>query len=250
VKLKEDGMKGFIYIAAWLVLPLTSPSWATESVPLAETLPIHNVVDLAIQKCDGMAATLSNVHQERAEIQRSGLIVLGELGYQVNLMQIPDFRGWTAAIRLHDRSREVDDSYVLFTRTGTSPFDAGYVITRLPDEVANAEHALQIVMQLQRKNAGTGKVSFVHTETPFGQGLEMVVGGRVGSMCFPTSHFRYAKTPQAGSIGISRFVVRGKDLIEYALVLPWPEAMPQVDAIQSAQSRMNVFQRGLQSVAK
>lgn len=243
-------MKGFICIAVSLVLPLTSPSWARESVPLAETVPIQNVVDLAMQKCDGPAAILWNVHQQRAEIQRSGLILLGDLEYQVNLMRIPDFRAWTAAIRLHDRSRQVDDSYVLFTRTGRPPFEAGYVITRLPEDVADAEHALQIVMQMQRENAGTGKVSFIHTETPFGQGLEMVVGGRVGSICFPTSPFRYAKTPQTASIGISRFVVRGKDLIEYALVLPWPEGMPQADAIEMAQLRMRAFQRGLETMAK
>jgi hypothetical protein len=243
-------MKGFICIVASLVLPLTSPSWARESVPLAETVPIQNVVDLAMQKCAGPAAILWNVHQKRAEIQRSGLVPLGDLGYRVNLMRIPDFREWTAAIRLHDHSREVDDSYVLFTRTGYVPFDAAYVITRLPEDVPDAEHAFQIVMQLQRKNAGTGKTSFIHTETPFGQGLEMVVGGRVGSMCFPTSAFRYAESPQAASIGISRFVVRGRDLIEYALVLPWPAGMPQVDAIETAQARMSVFERGVEALDK
>ena len=236
------------FVIVSLLLPIVSLSWAKEPSPEGEAAPIYNVMDLTVQNCEGPTIVASNAHPQRASIERSGLLPLGDLGYQVNFRRIPDFREWTAAIRLHDRSRTVDDSYVLFTWTGNGPFDAAYVITRLPEGIPGAEHAFQIVMQMQRESAGTGKTSFVRADTPFGQGLEMVVGGRVGSMCFPTSHFQYAQSAQTASIGISRFVVRGRDLIEYALVLAWPEGMAQADAIEHAQARMNTFQHGLEAV--
>lgn len=236
------------FIAALLLL-VAPVSWARKPAPAAEVPPIYNVVDLVEQACDGPAKIRWNVHPQRAQIQRSGLLPLGDLGYGVNFAKIADFRDWTAAIRLHDRSRQTDDSYVLFTKTGYGPFDAAYVITRLPQKIPNAQHALQVIMQMQQGNAGSGKASFIQAETPFGQGMEMIVGGRLGSTCFPTSRFQYADSPQASSIGISRFSVRGRDLIEYALVLPWPEGMSQTDAVRLAQSRMSVFQRGLEAVA-
>jgi hypothetical protein len=243
-------MKKFPYFVVAMLSLTASLSWAEETASTASDAVIYNVLDLAMQHCDGPTALLMNVHPQREQIQRSGLHTLGDIGYRVNFARIPDFRKWTAAVRLHDRSRQVDDSYVLFTRTGATPFEAAYVVTRLPDSIADGQHALQVVLQMQQGSAGGGKTSFIHADTPFGRGLEMIVGGRVGSGCFPTSHFRYAELGQAASIGISRFVVRGRDLIEYSMVLPWPEGMPQADVVKRAQSRMDAFVLGLEAVER
>ena len=248
-RVSKDRMKKFPYIVASLALPWASLSWAKEPTLAARAVPIYNVVDLVVQKCDEPASIQWDVHPQRAEIQRYGLLSLDDLGYRVNFMQIPDFREWTAAVRLHDRSREVDDSYVLFTVTGR-PFDAAYVVTHLPESMKDGESTIQAVMKMQQAQAGAGKASFIRTNTPFGQGVEMIVSGRVGSACFPTSPFKYAKSAQTASIGISRFVVKDGDLIEYALVLPWPEKMSQADAIERAQSKMDQFQRGLETTVR
>jgi hypothetical protein len=243
-------MKKHPFFVALMLFPLAAFSWAKEAAPAADDAPIYDVRDLAMQLCDGPVATFLNVHPQREQVWRSGLLPLGDLGYRVDLKQISDFREWTVAVRLHDDSRQVDDSYVLFTRTGRTPFEAAYVITRLPESMVDEEHALQVVMQMQRKAAGGGKTSFIHTDTRFGRGLEMITGGRVGSDCFPTSPFRYAELGQAPSIGISRFVVRGRDLIEYAMVLPWPKGTPQAEVVERAQSRMSAFERGLEAVGR
>lgn len=210
--------------------------------------PIYNVNEAKLT-CSSPTTVATVVHPQRAEIWRSGVLPLGELGYQVNFNKLPDFREWTAAISLHDSSRGVDDNYVLLSRSGRSPFNAAYVVTRLPGSMSGDE-AMGIVLQMQKRNAGVGKTSFVEADTGFGRGIEMVVGGRIGSACFPTSQFQYAPSAEEGSIGISRFVVRGGDLIEYALVLPWSAEEPQQQAVARAQVRMDAFQNGLELSAR
>lgn len=68
---------------------------------------------------------------------------------------------------------------------------------------------------------------------------------------FSNFPFRYSESGQNGSIGISRFVIKDKHLIEYALVLPWPESVPQAQAIAQAraQARMDKLQLGLEIAA-
>ncbi|KRG71144.1 hypothetical protein [Pseudoxanthomonas dokdonensis] len=146
--------------------------------------------------------------------------------------------------RLNDNSRGVDDSYALFTRDDLSPFEAAYVITPLPEQMRDTDRVLQALVSMQQDNADGGKVSFIKADTPFGPGLEMIVAGRAGSTCFPTSHFVYA-TAEAPSIGISRFVVRDETLIEYSLVMGWPNGLDQDAMVKQAQQRMDAFQRGL-----
>ena len=243
-------MKGLIPAAMSLALSFSLGAHAQEPSMATKAPAIHDVVNLVMQSCAAPAMIQTNRHPLRSEFLQSGVISLEDLDYRVNLLEIPDFREWIAAIRLHDDSRKVDDSYVLFTRTGLGPFEAAYVITRLPDDFPSEDEALMTVMQMQRSNATAGKASFIFAETPFGRGMEMIAGGRTGSMCFPTSAFQYADTPQAGSIGISRFVIKNRDLIEYAMVLPWPAGVPEAAAISEAQSRMDGFQRGLESVPR
>lgn len=236
-------MKKHFLSAAVLLLHLASPAAAQEAAPAPF---IYNLVNLTSQQCEGGAAIQVDAHPKAAEVQSSGIFPLGDLPYQVNFKRIPDFREWTAAIRLHDQSRGVDDNYVLFTRSGLSPFDAAYVVTRLPDGFSQ-EQAFQSVLAMQEKNAASGKASFIEADTPFGRGLEMVVGGRVGSTCFPTAQFQYAQDAQTRSIGISHFAVSGSDLIEYALVMPWPEGASQPEAIARAQASVKVFEQGLEA---
>lgn len=172
------------------------------------------------------------------------MLELDDTGYRIELSALAPFREWTLMERLHDGSRGVDDSYALFSRDGLAPIEAAYVITRLPEDLRDNELALRQVIAIQQGNSGDGKASFIEADTPLGLGLEMIVGGRVGSACYPTSRFFYA-TAEAPSIGISRFVVNGDDLIEYSLVTPWPDGVGQDAIIEQAQRRMDGFQRGL-----
>ena len=206
------------------------------------------VVVLDTQDCSGEGvAKIGFVrHPDEAGILESRRLELEEIGYRVLLGATPELRGHVAGLRLHDRSRSVDDNYVLFSRNGVAPFTAAYVITRMEAAIPDPGAMLRAVMQHQQVQAGeAGTPSFVAADTPFGPGLEMIVGGRTGSACFPTSRFAYAASAELGTIGISRFVVNGADLVEYALVLPWPAQMPQPEIIARAQTAMDAFQAGL-----
>ncbi|KAB8181818.1 hypothetical protein FKV24_011455 [Lysobacter maris] len=219
-------------------------AWLPTAASADETPAIHNVVTVTEQRCQGPAILQWAVHPRRRQAQESGSLALGDTGYRVDLSALAPFREWTLMERLHDGSRGVDDSYALFSRDGSGPIEAAYVITRLPEDLRDNELALRQVVAIQQGNTGDGKASFIEADTPFGRGLEMVVGGRVGSTCYPTARFLYA-TAEAPSIGISRFVVRNDDLIEYSLVMSWPDGVGQGAIIEQAQRRMDGFQRGL-----
>lgn len=176
------------------------------------------------------------------------MLPLDGLPYRVDFRRIPEFREWTVALNLHDLSRKVDDSYVLFSRLGYGSFDAAYVITRLPETMTDAATVLAAIQEMQKERAGgVRNPSFILAETPLGRGLEMIVGGRTGSTCFPTAAFQYATSAQESSIGISRFVVRDGHLIEYALALPWPQGESQEAAIKRAGATMERFMGGLET---
>ncbi len=197
------------------------------------------IVTLQTQSCDGPVALGWNLHPREAEFRRSGAMPFGDTGYRIEFDRLGAFRRLTIAERLHDRSRGVDDSYALFSASGLSPYRAAYVVTRmLQGQEMQPEALLGAAVEAQRRNASGGRASFIEIETPFGKGLEMVVGGRVGSGCFPTSPFVYADDPAQSSIGISRFVVRGGDLVEYALVVPWPRDVPQATMIERAREAL------------
>lgn len=227
-----------------LPLVLVAAAWLPEPAAADGSPAIHNVVTVTEQRCQAPMTLRWAVHPLRQQVQDSGVLELGDTGYQVDLSALAPFREWTLMERLHDTSRGVDDSYVLFSRTGFGPIEAAYVITRLPEDLRGNDLALRQAISIQQGNMGNGKASFIEADTPFGRGLEMVVGGRVGSGCFPTSRFIYA-TVEAPSIGISRFVVKGNDLVEYSLVMPWPDGVGQGEIIEQAQLRMDGFQRGL-----
>lgn len=201
-----------------------------------------NVVALQTQNCEGPAMVGWVVHPRRAAFQAQGWMPFGDTGYRIDFHRLGRFREWTVAERLHDRSRGVDDSYALLSPSGTGPYRAAFVVTRMPPGREMGDDALlQSALRIQADNAGDTVPSFIAADTPLGRGVEMVVGGRVGSYCFPTSAFRYAQGPDEASIGISRFVVRRGDLIEYALVLPWPDGVSQAEMVARAQAELTAL---------
>ncbi len=207
------------------------------------------VVRLHTQVCDGGGLTQAGWtrHPSERDYQRLGSMPFGDTGYRIDFRQLGPFREWTILERLHDKSRGVDDSYALFSRSGLTPYRAAYVITRMPpsDEPISADKFLMMGLLAQKRNDKMGKASFIEIETPFGKGIEMIVGGRVGSTCFPTSAFHYAETPEESSFGISRFVVRGKDLIEYAMVLRWPEGLSHSQMIERGRTELKPLENAL-----
>ncbi|MGB3067302.1 MAG: hypothetical protein WBC18_02100 [Ottowia sp.] len=62
--------------------------------------------------------------------------------------------------------------------------------------------------------------SFQLVPGPFGQALETINPGRIGSQCFPTADWHLAEGGAKDStLGISRFVLIGNKLVEFALIL-------------------------------
>lgn len=210
----------------------------------AEQAP--GIVSLRTQSCAGPAMVEWVVHPRRQEFQSQGWMPVGDTGYRIDFDRMGRFRQWTLAERLHDTSRKVDDSYVLLNAGGMGPYSAAFVVTRMPPgEQMSDEALLHNALRVQLLNAGDRAPSFIEVETPFGKGIEMVVGGRVGSYCFPTAPFFYASNPGEASIGISRFVARNGDLIEYALVLAWPEGVVEAEMIAKAQAELSILQAAL-----
>lgn len=205
---------------------------------------VYSVHVIDVQQCGYPVTVAFSAHPEQAEIMRTGRMVLGKTGYGVDFTRIADYRDWSVKQRLGDTSRGIEDHYLLFTGEGSRD-DGAYVVSALPDQAGDRERMLELAWAFQERQVGTGKASFIRTDTPFGEGLEMVVGGRIGSYCFPTSPFQYAGSPADASIGISRFTVDGIHLIEYTLTMPWPQDVPQDAMVERAQRRMDVFQRGL-----
>ncbi|WP_147455492.1 hypothetical protein [Solilutibacter pythonis] len=210
--------------------------------------PIYNAMEISMQSCsvDARSIFTMHAHPQREAIWSNGMLPVGETGYLVDFNTMADYRDWTAMTRLHSTDRGVDDSYVLLTRDGMPPFTAAYVVTRLPESMhGNPVAVLSAVIDMQKTNANGHAISFIRTSTPLGEGLEMITGGRLGSLCFPTSHFVYATTPGQAAVEISRFVVRDDDLIEYALSLPVTPETNQSDMIIPGQRAMDRFQQGL-----
>lgn len=212
----------------------------------AGTTDAPNIVSLQAQQCEGPAMVRWVVHSRREEFQAQGWMPFGDTGYRIDFARLGRFREWTVAERLHDVSRKVDDSYALISPSGLGPYHAAFVVTRMPTgEEMSDEALMQTAISLQHSNAGDRAPSFIAAETPFGNGIEMVVGGRVGSFCFPTSPFAYASEPENASIGISRFVVHNGALVEYALVLRWPQGVSEGEMISKAQAEMDVLESAL-----
>lgn len=229
------------------LLCLFSLTAMTAMATVAETGPpdppgTPNVVSLQTQNCEGPAMVGWVVHPRRAALQAQGWMPFGDTGYRIDFHRLGRFREWTVAERLHDRSRGVDDSYALLSSSGTGPCRAEFVVTRMPPGREMGDDALlQTALRIQADNAGDTVPSFIAADTPLGRGVEMVVSGRAGSYCFPTSAVRYAQGPDDASIGISRFAVRRGDPIGYALVLPWRGGVPQAQVVARAQAELTAL---------
>lgn len=210
---------------------------------------VPSVLSLEHQACSGPVTLGSSRHPKESAYQQAMAMPFGDTGYRIDFRKLGSFARYTILERLHDKSRGVDDSYILFSKSGLSPYSAAYVVTRmLPGDEMSADGMLTTAIKAQRRNAGAGKVSLIEMETSLGLGVEMIVAGRVGSGCFPTSHFIYADSLDQASFGISRFVVRGKDLIEYSLVLKWPEGLNQSSMIELARKDLALLEAALMPV--
>lgn len=204
------------------------------------------IVVLHTQSCEGPATLGWDRHPREAEFRARGSMPFGDTGYRIDLTRLGPLRKQTLVERAHDLARGVDDSYALFSPSGLAPYRAAYVVTRMPKGHDMSPDAMMATaIAFQRRNAGEGKISFVAVRTPLGEGVEMLAADRVGSACFPTAPFAYAQDAAASSLGISRFVVRGSDLVEYAAIVPWPDGVGQEEAIARAREALAPLEAAL-----
>ncbi|MDO5609266.1 MAG: hypothetical protein Q4G62_00540 [Pseudomonadota bacterium] len=109
-------------------LALTMLLVGSSAASTAAEPAIYNVMVAQKLTCsDNPASIATRIHPERATIQTSGKLHVGNTGYWVDFNAIPGYRDWTAVTRFHATDRGVDDNYVLLSRTGMPPFDAAYV---------------------------------------------------------------------------------------------------------------------------
>lgn len=190
---------------------------------------IRSVWDLSLQPCNGGGGNLFTRNPVQARIQRERQVDVREIGARFVVPQVQDVAETVLKIRLDDRSRGVTDHYLLLTDDDLAPPFAAVVVTELPAGVDTRERAFDAARTLQQGLSRTlpGFVPELRgIDGPHGPALEMLVPGRVGTHCFPTSEFASAPAG-VETLGITRFaMIRGR-LVEFStIVRVAPEASP------------------------
>ena len=79
-------------------------------------------------------------------------------------------------------------------------------------------------------------------EGPFGDALGMFVEDRFGTHCFPTSDFQVLpEGTKIKTLGISRFTMIGKRLVEFSLIVLIPNDATEAEAKRLAREEMDSF---------
>lgn len=230
-----------IQLAVAVAMAVTAPAFAADAMH-----PIYSVVKASTLDCGhgGGGAELQWVVTPARDVAwKTGLLAIADTGYEVDFRAIPAFKKWTAVTNFHAKDRGVDDSYVLFTKTGLAPFETAYVVTTLPESMRGDPKAMDAVLSMEAVHASGAKTIAVDVMTPFGPGKSVVAANRTGSSCFPTADYVIAAGP-AVTMGISDFVIRGNHLIEYSLVLPMPAGTGE-EKLSTLRRMMAEFQAGL-----
>lgn len=221
-----------------------SPGTGADMLSVPE---IHAVWDAAVG-CDGMTIVGKWRRPGEAEVIASRRLAFH--GYEFTMPPLP---GPASPVELSvvdaDRSRGVVDHYLLLARDSLGPPMGAVVVTELPEGIRGhaAPAILDHVARMQTANArGVPGLApeYARLDGADGPVLEMVVPGRKGSPCFPTSHFQVAGPGETPSLGISRFVVDGAHLVEFSLIVAVPDT-PGANATAHAQAAMAEFSRSL-----
>lgn len=182
-------------------------------------------------------------HPDEASVMASRTLELPETPYTFHL-PVLDGYGDAVLTVVEDQSRGVRDHYVLVAADELSPPYAALVVTELPESMSGATTAavLESVEQRQRHNARHVPefMSPVFEPASDGESLQMLMVGRRGSYCFPTSPAQTIQSGEPPTIGISRFVVDGPYLVELTLIVT-PPLTQGMDHVGYARSMFRDF---------
>lgn len=228
-----------------LVCTLLSPAaHAAEAGPLEPAKTVRSVWSLSSQPCNGGGANAYARHPDEKSVQAAKKIDLPQIGYSFAVPQIPEVDETVLKVRLDDRSRGVIDHYLLLADQDLeAPFGA-IVVTPMPAGMQEREHAFKAAKIVQTNLAKAVGISPELSSVPgaYGDSLEMVVPGRVGTHCFPTSDFRLVPPEfEIRTLGISRFAFHNNNLVEFSLVLAIPDHIDAEGEVAYARSIMDRF---------
>ena len=215
----------FAILGAMCVL---GPLCAEAGSPEAPRIALHPIAAVWNAQISCTPVTVARTrHPDEAGVLASRMLELPETPYTFHL-PVLDGYGDAVLTVVKDQSRGVQDHYVLVAADELSPPYAAVVVTELPESLSSATTAavLDSVEQSQRNNARyvPKLVSpvFERTSDDTGESLHMVMVGRRGSYCFPTSPAQTIQPGEQPTIGISRFIVDGPYLIEVTLIVTPP----------------------------
>ncbi len=182
--------------------------------------------------------------KNEANIRQSRRLELPSLGMSVALPQLPGYSDTVVKLVMDDRSRGVVDHYVLFGQDDLGTPSAAIAITELPRQLNTTSKVFRTVVQMERQMAAPAGLepTFQRVPGPFGEALETITPGRIGSHCFPTAAWTLAEGGAKDStIGISRFVHTDNKLVEFTLVLKVGPQGPFSDQAAHARKIMDGF---------
>lgn len=238
--------------AGVFIVMLSSGMPATAGVADMPASNIYSVWNAEID-CAGPASVLTTRHPDEAALQASGQVAIGDTGYVLTVPQLPGAADSVVLLVAGDRSRGVVDHYVLLAPGDFGPPVAAVVMTELPETYLAAlpRDILLSTITSQSANARSiprYPVTFFQDFDGPEPVLEMVVGGRTGTPCFPTAHMALVESADTWTTGISRFTVEGRYLIEISLIVL--VSAPGSDIIGQARDHMKRFTDALSRPAK
>ena len=216
-------------------------AYAAEPLPPAKE--ISGVLNVVGQPCNGNLGSSMQRHEHEAAIRQTRRIELPDLKMSVAVPQLPDYSITELKLVMNDRSRGVHDHYLLFSEHWLGMPTAAIVVTELPSYIDTKAKTFQAVVHMTRASAARAGLepTFQRVPGPFGEALETIASGRIGSHCFPTSDWQMAEHGAKDStLGISRFVSMGRKLVEFSLIL---KVGPQLTAEEQAAYARKIMDR-------
>lgn len=150
------------------------------------------------------------------------LVALPEVNMNLAVPQLPGISETALRLVMNTTSRQVKEHYLLLSGHEWDTPAAVIVITELPSEIKTEAETFEVVEYLTKGSAKPAGVNpFFHKMTgPHGNAIEVIAPGRISSHCFPTSDWKLAEgSAKDSTFGISRFIVKDRHLIEYAMIL-------------------------------
>ncbi len=221
-----------------------NPAIISNSKPLPIADSIRSVSNLSSQPCNGGIGVSMKGHPEEADIQALKIVALDSLGFKIVVPQLPYITDTNIKLYLGDRSRGVVDNYFLISEQPLSPPFAAIVITELPVYLQTSEKALDAVESMKRQSAFENNIDIIlePITSQYGEGLELIIENRIGSHCFPTSDIQLLpSSSEKKTIGISRFSMINKKLIEFSLIVTVPKGTSRMRSIEVARKLMDGY---------